>query len=40
VVHHLNFRQATEELLLTQPAVTQQVKALEAELLAPMFGRP
>lgn len=39
VAHHLNFRQAAEELLLTQPAVTQQIKALEAELSAPLFDR-
>jgi hypothetical protein len=30
VARHLNFRIAAEELLLTQSAVTQQIKALEA----------
>jgi LysR family transcriptional regulator, transcriptional activator of the cysJI operon len=39
VAHHLNFRMAAEELLLTQPAVTQQIKALEAELDTPLFDR-
>ena len=39
VAAHLNFRVAAEELLLTQPAVTQQVKALEAELGAALFNR-
>ena len=37
--HHLNFSRAAEELLLTQPAVTQQVKALEDELGIPLFDR-
>ncbi len=39
VAAHLNFRIAAEELLLTQPAVTQQVKALEAELGTALFSR-
>jgi DNA-binding transcriptional LysR family regulator len=39
VAHHLNFSRAAEELLLTQPAVTQQVKALEVELGVPLFDR-
>lgn len=39
VAHHLNFSRAAEELLLTQPAVTQQVKALEDELGVPLFER-
>ncbi len=39
VAAHLNFRVAAEELLLTQPAVTQQVKALEAELGTALFSR-
>jgi LysR family transcriptional regulator, transcriptional activator of the cysJI operon len=39
VAHHLNFRMAAEELLLTQSAVTQQIKALESELDAPLFDR-
>jgi len=36
---HLNFRIAAEELLLTQPAITQQVKALESELGTALFDR-
>jgi LysR family transcriptional regulator, transcriptional activator of the cysJI operon len=39
VARHLNFRIAAEELLLTQSAVTQQVKALESELDVPLFDR-
>ncbi len=39
VAQHLNFRIAAEELLLTQPAVTQQIKALETELGVPLFER-
>lgn len=39
VAHHLNFSRAAEELLLTQPAVTQQVKALEDEFGVPLFER-
>jgi DNA-binding transcriptional LysR family regulator len=39
VAQHLNFRQAAEELRLTQPAVTQQIKALEAELNTALFHR-
>ena len=39
VAHHLNFSRAAEELLLTQPAVTQQIKALEEECGAPLFDR-
>lgn len=39
VAHHLNFSRAAEELLLTQPAITQQVKALEDELEVPLFDR-
>ena len=39
VARHLNFRMAAEELLLTQPAVTQQIKALESELGAALFER-
>jgi LysR family transcriptional regulator, transcriptional activator of the cysJI operon len=39
VAHHLNFSRAAEELLLTQPAVTQQVKALKDELGVPLFDR-
>jgi DNA-binding transcriptional LysR family regulator len=39
VARHLNFRMAAEELLLTQSAVTQQIKALESELDVPLFDR-
>jgi DNA-binding MarR family transcriptional regulator len=39
VAQHLNFSRAAEELLLTQPAITQQIKALEAEFGVPLFDR-
>ncbi len=39
VARQLNFRLAAEELFLTQPAVTQQIKALESELDAALFTR-
>ncbi|MBS1814226.1 MAG: LysR family transcriptional regulator [Acidobacteria bacterium] len=39
VAKHLNFRMASEELFLTQPAITQQIKALEEEVGAPLFDR-
>jgi DNA-binding transcriptional LysR family regulator len=39
VTRSLNFRIAAEELLLTQPAVSQQIKALETELATPLFSR-
>ncbi len=39
VAHHLNFSRAAEALLLTQPAVTQQIKALEEEVGFPLFDR-
>ena len=39
VARHLNFSRAAEELRLTQPAVTQQIKALEEELGVPLFER-
>jgi DNA-binding transcriptional LysR family regulator len=39
VAHHLNFSRAAEELLLTQPAVTQQIKALEDDFGVPLFDR-
>src|ERR1700676_1464838 len=39
VARHLNFSRAAEELLLTQPAVTQQIKALEEQLRVPLFDR-
>src|ERR1700744_1824203 len=39
VARHHNFRVAAEELLLTQPAITQQIKALESELGVALFDR-
>src|SRR5215469_4753535 len=39
VAAHLNFSRAAEELLLTQPAVTQQIKALESEYGVSLFDR-
>ncbi len=39
VARHLNFSRAAEELLLTQPAVTQQIKALEHEFGVSLFDR-
>src|SRR5580698_867738 len=39
VAAHLNFSRAAEELLLTQPAVTQQIKALEDEYGVSLFDR-
>ncbi len=39
VARTLNFRKASEELLISQPAVTQQVKALEDELGISLFDR-
>ncbi|MDE1154195.1 MAG: LysR family transcriptional regulator [Acidobacteriaceae bacterium] len=39
VAHHLNFRAAAEQLRLTQPAVTQQIKTLEEELDTALFLR-
>jgi DNA-binding transcriptional LysR family regulator len=39
VARHLNFSRAAEELLLTQPAVTQQIKLLEDEYGVPLFDR-
>ena len=39
VARHRNFRIAAEELHLTQPAVTQQIKALESELDTALFDR-
>src|ERR1700679_1187458 len=39
VAQHLNFSRAAEELLLPQPAVTQQIKALEDEFGVPLFDR-
>ncbi|WP_413720930.1 LysR family transcriptional regulator [Silicimonas sp. MF1-12-2] len=37
--HHLNFTRAAEECGVTQPALTKGIKALEAELGAPLFNR-
>ena len=39
VARHASFSRAAEELLLTQPAVTQQIKALEEQLGHPLFDR-
>lgn len=39
VARHLNFRRAADELSLTQPAVTQQIKALEGEYGVSLFDR-
>ncbi len=39
VAKHMNFRRAAEELFLTQPAVTLQVKALEQQLGVQIFDR-
>jgi DNA-binding transcriptional LysR family regulator len=39
VAEHLNFRKAAEHLLLTQPAVTLQIKALENDLGVRLFDR-
>jgi DNA-binding transcriptional LysR family regulator len=39
VARHRNFRMAAEDLLLTQPAVTQQIKSLESELDTALFNR-
>ncbi len=39
VAEHLNFRKAAEQLFLTQPAITLQVKALEEDLGIRLFDR-
>ena len=39
VAKHLNFRKASEELCLTQPAVTLQIKTLEQHLGVQLFDR-
>jgi LysR family glycine cleavage system transcriptional activator len=39
VARHLNFRQAAEELHLTQSAVSRQIQSLEQDLGAPLFVR-
>src|SRR5258708_11557279 len=37
VAQHLNFSRAAEELSLTQPAITQQIRALEEEFGVPLM---
>ena len=39
VASHLSFSRAAEQLLLTQPAITQQIKALEEQFGTPLFNR-
>lgn len=39
VAHHLNFSRASEELKITQPAVSHQIQALEEELGVKLFRR-
>lgn len=39
VANYLNFARAAEELHITQPAVTHQINALEAELTVKLFSR-
>jgi len=39
VAKHLSFSMAAEELFITQPAVSQQVKALERQLNVKLFER-
>src|SRR5215469_15428980 len=39
VAERLNFRKAAEQLFLTQPAVTLQIKALESDLGVRLFDR-
>jgi len=39
VAEQRNFRRAAEQLYLSQPAVTQQIKALEESVGAPLFDR-
>ena len=39
VAEHLNFHKAAEQLFLTQPAVTLQIKALESDLSVRLFDR-
>jgi DNA-binding transcriptional LysR family regulator len=39
VAKHSSFSRAAEELFLTQPAVTQQIKALEEQFGHPLFNR-
>jgi DNA-binding transcriptional LysR family regulator len=40
VAKHRHFRQAGEELMLTQPAVSAQIRSLEEELGCTLFHRP
>jgi DNA-binding transcriptional LysR family regulator len=39
VAEHLSFRKAAEELYLTQPAVSQQIRALEVDLAVSLLDR-
>src|SRR5258708_3719303 len=39
VAEHLSFRKAAEQLFLTQPAVSLQIKALEEDLGVQLFDR-
>lgn len=39
VAHHLNFSRASEELKITQPAVSHQIQSLEEELDVKLFRR-
>ena len=39
VAEHLNFARAAQQLNVTQPAVTHQIRTLEAELNVKLFRR-
>ncbi|MFI4875698.1 MAG: LysR family transcriptional regulator, partial [Blastopirellula sp. JB062] len=39
VAEHCHFRNAAEELLVSQPTLSQQIKDLEKEIKAPLFER-